>query len=428
VQRVRLGLLCFVLSLSACGSCKKKPEPAPTPAASASASSSAPAGSALLLEKFLDAHALEGGFEVAAIARDRTVVRAVLDANLAVKQSVVLARDVEAVEGTDVSLASSGPSALIVVTAKIGGTRGTWLLRENAAPRTIGIEHCRLRDGFAWLERDGESTRIKVVRANGELESPVIVVPADREAHLTCGATAVVLSMRDGENLSTSTWTMGSAPTPLAEAEKEGVLDDELRERLTLVRDSGDLVLLRVGEKSVSIREGSGPWIKLVTGKEKAFALGEDVDVIEGAAAPDSKGRVFMLASEPAQGECSDGDPPRRIVLHTIDPSVKEGSSVTTKPIIELPCGTEAIAAHLTAEPTRARMWWTEPVDAKTCNQKGLPIAAVVTASSDGPAKPSRILAEGVAQIDANRFLAVVRPGGCVPYEQPGNGALALVK
>ena len=52
----------------------------------------------------------------------------------------------------------------------------------------------------------------------------------------------------------------------------------------------------------------------------------------------------------------------------------------------------------------------------------------MVTASSDGPARRIAVLAEGVAQIDATRFVAVVRPGGCVPYEQEGNGALALVK
>lgn len=419
MPRVRLWLFCLALSLSACGSCKKKTEPSTAPSASASASSSAQPGSALLFEKFLDAHAIADGVEVAGIMRDRTIVLATLDANLAPKKTSVLARDVEAVEGTDVNMSGG----LIVVTAKIGGTRGTWLVREGAAPRTIGIERCELRDGFAWLERDGESTRIKVARTTGESESPVIKVPADREAHVTCGATTVVLSMRDGENLSTATWTMGGSPTPLTEVEKEGELDDELRERLTLVRDSGDVVMLRVGEKSVAIREGNGAWTKLVTGKEKIFALGEDVDVVEGAAAPSAKGRVYMLASEPAQGECSDGDPPRRIVLHTID-----GTSVTTKAVIELPCGTEAIAAHLTAEAARARMWWTEPVDAKTCNQKGLPIAAVVVASSDGPAKRLERLSEGVAQIDASRFLAVTRTGGCVPYEQAGNGALALVK
>ncbi|MGZ3474890.1 MAG: hypothetical protein ACXWUG_11800 [Polyangiales bacterium] len=372
----------------------------------------------MFFEKFIDAHPLPDGVEIAAITRDRNIVLGVLDRALVVKKTTVLARDVEAVEGTDVSMAGG----LVVATAKIGGTRGSWLLRENAAPRAIGLERCELRDGFAWLEREGESTRIKVARQTGEWESPVIAVPADREAHLTCGATTIVLSTRDGENLSISTWTMGGTPTPLAEFEKEGVLDDELRERLTLVRDSGDVVMLRVGEKSVSIREG-GEWLKLTTGKDKAFALGEDVDVIEGAASPAAKGKVFLLASEPAQGTCSDGDPPRRIVLHTID-----GTSVTTKPVIELPCGTEAIAAHLTAEPTRARMWWTEPVDAKTCNQKGLPIAAVVVASSDGPAKRLGILAEGVAQIDATRFVAVTRPGGCVAYETPGNGALALVQ
>jgi hypothetical protein len=409
----------LALSLSACGSCKKKTEPSVAPPASASASSSAQPGASLSFEKFLDARPLGEGIEVAGILRDRTIVLAELDASLAPRKTTVLARDVGAVEGTDVSLSG----ALIVTTAMIGGTRGTWLLREGAAPRTIGIERCELRDGFAWLERDGESTRIKVARTSGELESPVIHVPADREAHVTCGATTVVLSMRDGENLSTATWTMGGTPTPLGEVEKEGELDDELRERLTLVRESGEVVMLRVGEKSVAIREGNGPWTKLVTGKGKIFSLEDDVDVVEGAAAPAAKGRVYMLASEPAQGACSDGDPPRRIVLHTID-----GTTVTTKPVIELPCGVEGIAAHLTAEPTRARMWWTDPVDAKTCNQKGLPIAAVVVASSDGPAKRIERLSEGVAQIDATRFVAVTRAGGCVPYEQAGNGALALLK
>jgi hypothetical protein len=409
----------LTLSLSACGSCKKKSEPSTTPSTSASASSSAQPGTSLLFEKFLDARALENGVEVAGILRDRTIVHAELDASLVAKKTTILARDVEAVEGTDVSMAGG----LIVVTAKIGGTRGTWLLREGAAPRTIGIERCKLRDGFAWLERDGESTHIKVARTSGDEASPSFTVPADREAHVTCGATTVVLSMRDGENLSTATWTMGGTPTPLTEVEKEGELDDELRERLTLVRDSGDVVMLRVGEKSVAIREGSGAWTKLVTGKEKIFSLAEDVDVVEGAAAPAAKGRVYMLASEPAQGDCSDGDPPRRIVLHTI-----ENTSVSTKPVIELPCHVEGIAAHLTAEATRARMWWTDPVDRTVCDQKGLQIGAVVSASSDGLTRRMAVLCEGVAQMDATRFLAVTRAGGCAPYEQAGNGALALVK
>jgi hypothetical protein len=130
-----------------------------------------------------------------------------------------------------------------------------------------------------------------------------------------------------------------------------------------------------------------------------------------------------MLASEPAQGDCPDGDPPRRIVLHTI-----ENTSVSTKPVIELPCHVEGIAAHLTAEATRARMWWTDPVDRTVCDQKGLQIGAVVRDSSDGLTRRMAVLCEGVAQMDATRFLAVTRAGGCAPYEQAGNGALALVK
>jgi hypothetical protein len=96
--------------------------------------------------------------------------------------------------------------------------------------------------------------------------------------------------------------------------------------------------------------------------------------------------------------------------------------------VIELPCGVEAIAAHLRAEASRATMWWTEPVDTKACQHPGLSASAIVTAVSDRPgAKRRGIIAEGVAPIDDARFVAVVRPAPCVPWSEPGSGALELV-
>ncbi len=413
-----------LMSLLALAGCRKKRDiPAGTDAAAAP--------TAILpdqpIEKFLAARARGDNLEVAAVARDRSVILTTLNKDLKPIARDVLAREVEATEGTEIALVGDG---LVVVVAKVSGTPGAFLLRRNAAPLAMTRDRCTTRDGVAWVLREPGSARVRLVRASGEASTPPIPIAAEGELHVTCGPDAVVLSVRDGEHLLVSSIGVDQlgAPPALVEVEKEHELDDELRDRVILPRKGNGVVILRLGEASVSVREldggGPGAWRKVLRGTSP-LALREDADLVEAAAAPEPGGRIYFLISEPTSGGCAE-DPPRRIVLHDLEP---KGDAVlsTSRPVIELPCGIEAIAAHLQADATHATMWWTEPVDTKTCAQPGMSASAIVTASSDKPgAKRAAILAEGVARADETRFVAVVRAGGCAPYNAPGNGALVL--
>ena len=408
-----------LISLLAIPGCRKKVVPAST-----DGGARAIVLPAQPLEKFVAARARGANIEVAAVARDRSVILSMLNSELQVIARDVLATDVEATEGTEIALVGEG---LVVLVAKVGSTPGAYLLRRNAAPVAMTRERCNTADGVAWLLREGSNARVKLVRASGESTTPPIAIAAEGEVHLACGPDAVVLSTRDGEHLALASIGVDqfAAPPALVEVEREKELDDELRERWILPRRGRSVVLLRVGESSVSVRElddkGPGTWRKVLRGTAPA-ALHEDADLVEAVASPEPHGRVYFLVSEPTSGACPDDDPPRRIVLHDIAETVE-----TTRPVIELPCGVEAISAHLQAEATRATMWWTEPVDAKSCPQPGMSASAIVIASSDKPgARRSPILAEGIARADENRFLAVVRTGGCAPYAAPGNGAIVL--
>ncbi|MBI2394619.1 MAG: hypothetical protein HYV09_33930 [Deltaproteobacteria bacterium] len=429
----RGALLALPALIAASSGCRKKQVEPPTPAAQPSSGPTAAAsaaGAGLRAEKFVAARARGADIELAAVARDRSVVLATLDATLRPRNVEVLARDVEAAEGTEISLVADG---LVLFVGKLGGSPGAWLLRKGAAPTLVARDRCAVRDGVAWLQREGASVHLRLVQASGESKSPAVTVPAEREVHLACGRDAVVLATRDGEHLSLATFGVDtfSAPASLVEVEREGELDDELRDRLILPRAGKSVVLLRVGESSVSVRElddkGSGAWRKAMR-DGKPVALREDADLVAGAVAPDAQGKIWFLASEPTSGgACADGEPPRRIVLHELE---TKGANVVdaTRPVIELPCGIEAIDAHLAAEATRATMWWTEPVDKKACPHPGLSASAVVVAASDRPgARRTAIVAEGVTPIDPARFLAVTRPGGCAPWSAPEAGALMLV-
>lgn len=431
----RFCRIALIALIAASSGCRKKQVDPPAPAAQPSAAG--PAASAgvasLRVEKFVAARAKGEGVELAAVGRDRTVLLALLgaDATLQPKNVEILARDVEAAEGTEVSLVGDG---LVLFVGKLGGSPGAWLLRKGAAPTLIARDRCVVRDGIAWMQREGTSVHLRLVQASGESKSPAVTVPAEGEVHLACGRDAVVLATRDGEHLSLATFGVDTfgAPASLVEVEREGELDDELRDRLILPRAGKSVVLVRVGESSVSVRElddkGSGAWRK-ATRDGKPVALREDADLVGGAVAPGAQGKIWFLASEPTSGgACADGEPPRRIVLHELE---TKGANVVdaTRPVIELPCGIEAIDAHLTAEATRATMWWTEPVDKKACPHPGLSASAVVVAASDRPgARRAAIVAEGVTPIDPTRFLAVTRPGGCAPYAAPEAGAMVIVK
>jgi hypothetical protein len=413
--RARIAILMLLMTAA---SCRKKNVPA-----SGSDGGAVPVATLppLPLEKFVAARASGSNIEVAAVARDRSVILTTLNAELQPIARDVLARDIEATEGTEISLVGDG---LVVVVAKIGAP-GAYLLRRGSAPLAMTRERCLTNDGVAWLIREGGNAKVRWVRATDVTSAP-IAIPNESETHLSCGPESVVVSVRDGEHLSLTSMTFEqlSAPPAMVEIEKEKELDDELRDRVILPRRGNGVVILRIGESSISVREvgaDAGAWRKVLKGTANA-SVHEDADLIEAAASPDPKGKVFFLVSEPTSGACGDGDPPRRIVLHEVN-DVND----STRPVIELPCGLEAIATHLHAEPARATMWWTEPVDGKTCAQAGMSASAIVTASSDKPgAKRAPILAEGVARADENRFVAVVRSGGCAPYAAAGNGAIVL--
>ena len=410
-------LLCAV---TAFGGCRCRHEGTTT--AEAGVDAAAPVVGTLApvpVEKFVAARVNNGNLEIAAVTRDRTVITSVLDSELRPVSREELAREVEATEGTEISWAGD----LVIVVAKIANNPGAYVLRKGSAPLPIGRDRCATSDGVAWIVRDGSNVTIKYVRANGEVSSPPIALQAESEAHLACGPDAITLYTRDGEHLSIATVLVKELATPpvLQEVEKEGELDDELRDRLVLPRAGRGVSLVRFGESSVSVRElsesGLGAWKKV-----SKLSLREDADLVEAAVAP---GHVFFLASEPTSGTCKGEDPPRKIVLYDLEAKGDSYSS-TTRPVIELPCGVEAISAHLQAEPTRATMWWTEPVDTKACTHPGLSASAIVTASSDKPgARRSAIVAEGVTRVD-DRFIAVVRPGGCAPWAAPGSGQLVF--
>ncbi len=428
-------LLTQLVTVMGCESCRRpsvQPDAGSTSDAPATPGS-ATAGETLLLERFLSARAREDGplgtIELAAIGRDRTVVLARLDANLRVREKKILATDVEATEPTEIALVGDG---LVVVVGKLGQERSAFLLRAGKPLLPIGIDRCLLRDGVAWIERAAATFRVRIVRGAVDSTSATYAAPAESEVRVACGPDAATASVRDGEHLSLVTIAAEAGGSPaLAEVEREEELDDELRDRVILPRAQKNVVVLRIGTDSVRIREldakGLGAWVKTKNAKGGDASLADDVDVVEAHVAPSAGGDVFLLTSEPIAGpSCPDGDPPRRIVLHRYRGPTKTDER---RPIVELPCGLDAIRAHLEANDTRATMWWTEPVDAKTCTHPGLTTSAIVTAASDAPgAKRTAILAEGVFPLGDGRFLAVTRPSGCVPWAAPGNGVLTWAK
>lgn len=401
--------------------CRKGRKSEPSASAPAAAESAAPGTlPPLHVEKFVVARATGTGVDLAAITRERTVVFADLDPSLRPRAVDVVARDVEAVEGTSITRAGD----VAVVTAKIGGVRGTFLVRRGAPPLSIAGERCLLEGGVAWLLRNGREVRVRVSRSGTPeaATSPAIDVDPEREVHLACGPALVAITISDGEALEIVRLRPERLDAPTrVEIEKEGELDGELRERFVLPRRDG-LVVVRIGERGTALREigeDLGPWQQ-----SRAARLSEEADIVEVAADEAKGGPVHVLASVPASGTCKGGDPPRKIVLH----EVRAADEPRVRPIVELPCGVDAIHAHLRSQGARATMWWTEAVDAAQCKERGLGAAAVVSASSDRPgARRVPVLAESVVAV-GERFLAVVRPGGCAPYEAAGAGTLTWVE
>lgn len=429
ISLLAFAALCALCALSMLAvSCRRKPKPSGGSSAPSSSTSGAASDAALRFERFIAARVREdGGLDVAGVTRDNKIVHAELDASLGVKTKHELAADFTATEETSITLAASG---VVVVIGRIASRSGVWLLHDGASPRAIDAEWCVSAGGVGWVVRDKNIAKVQFLRAGAnaiDATSGPVTVPADTEAHLRCGPDSLAIAVGDGETLALSRLRPGSlsftSPTSF-DLEKPDDFTDELRERFVIPRAGDDVVVVRVGENKVSLRE-------LVTGEatprpwttSAEFHLDEDADVVEVAAAPAAGSTVWILASEPQKGApCSGGEAARRIVLHALKPGVRG----TSRPVVELACGVEAIRAHLEADAIGAHLWWTEPVSDGSCSHPGLSVSAVVEAASERPgARHAALLAEGVARLADGRYLAVVRAGGCAPYDAPGNGTLA---
>lgn len=402
--------------------------------AASSAVVAAPALPPLKVERFLEAHALpEGRVRLAAVARDASIVLATLDDKLTPLSVDVLAKEFTADPATtEVALIGED---LVVAVGKLSTVRAPWLLRKGQPPKALPADWCRTQAGVAWVVRDPSSALVHFADKDGEKSAEPVAVPLEAEVHLACGPASAVLSVPDGPRLQVARVAPGKA-SALLELEKDGDLegktDGELRDRQVLVRDDESFVVVRLAEAAVHTREVKGAtadkWTPRVDDKGKAFALDADADLLAAVAAP--AGPAFLLVSSPMKGACASGDPPRRIVLHTL----LAGGKTESRPVVELPCGVDAIPARLTLAPASggagsvAQLAWTEPLT--TCNpvQVGLSIGALVLAGSDRPgARRVDFPAEAIVRVDATRFLGVVRPKGCVAYDAPDNGALAWV-
>jgi hypothetical protein len=428
------------------------------PSAGASGSGSAAPSTALpRFERFFDAHLAPSGagrdglIQVAGVTRDNAIVLADYDASLSLKSRRDLAQGFVAGDSTRVSLE---PTGLVVVNGKINGDLQTWLLQEGAAPRAMSPEWCEVDHGIAWLMRDDTGVRVRFVRKAAQAAPAVdatsaLVGAPTSLAFLDCSEKAVFVSLSENERRLIVRMSPGAAdfatqkPAPI---EIDGPDDHTEDQRDLRVIPRGDeIAILFVGEQGgVAMRllragqTAPTPWLPLVdasgasspAGKpSKPFTYAFENDIVDLVAAPKAGGPIYLLSNEPMppSGACAANTEPVRTVLHAleIDAEAKRGT-VTTRPLVELPCGVDAIPARLAADATSAHVWWTEPVEDGSCAEIGLGVGAILEAGSDKPgARRSKILAESAIRLEDGRYLAVVRQGGCAPYAAPGNGALA---
>jgi hypothetical protein len=351
----------------------------------------------------------------------------------------------------------------VVANGKLGGEAQTWLMQEGAAPRAMSPEWCETDHGVAWLVRDEAGVRVRFVRralgaGQGGPASPAItaldvtsaLVGAPTSlAFLDCSEKAAVVSLSENERrlvvrLSPSAADFTTAkPAPI---EVEGPDDHAEDQRDLRVIPRGDeVVVLFVGEQGgVSVRllragqAAPGAWITPTIAADpaapakpaKPFTYAFENDMVETTAAPAAGGAFFLLSNEPMPpgGACPPNSEPVRTVLHTLTLDAEgKSASVATRPIVELPCGVDAIPARLDATPAGASVWWTEPVEDGSCAEIGLGIGAILEAASERPgARRTKILAEAAVRLEDGRYLAVVRTGGCAPYAAAGNGALVF--
>ncbi|GAC1352014.1 MAG: hypothetical protein NVS3B20_04530 [Polyangiales bacterium] len=406
---------------------------APTSATAESASAALPK-----FERFIAARARDASsIDIAGVTRDNKVVLIEVDANLKLRANHELADNFVATEETALTLA---PSSMVVVVGRLGGRGGVFLLHEGEAPRAIDSDWCLSASGVGWLERTTGEVRVHFLGRGDppiDLRSGAIKVAPEMESNLRCGADALVVSMGDGEHLSVARLRPGApsfaTPVPVS-VEQPHELNDALRERLVMPRAGNDVLVVRLGEGHVWFRElvesegAPHPWTvsRNETGNAD-FHLDEETDVVDVVASPTKGGPAWILVSEPDKKStpCRGGEAPRRIVLHTLNPEKK---TIVSRPVVELACGIEAISAHLQGLGTGAHLWWTEPIADGRCSEPGLSVGAVVESSTErAGARRAPILAEAVTRIDDGRYLAVVRAGGCAPYQALGNGALAFV-
>lgn len=465
-----LFALAALVSATGLASCKKRggdgsaaPGPSGAPSGGPIApASAAPSTAAPRFERFVDAHLVppgsgkgEGLVQVAGVTRDNAVVLVDYDAALNVKSRRDLAQGFVAGDSTRVALE---PSGLVVVNGKLGGDMQTWLFQEGTAPRAMSPEWCEVDHGVAWLLRDEAGVRVRYVRKGAPANGPSpALAPVDASsalvgaptslAFLDCSERAVFVSLSENERrlvvrLSPSAADFTTAkPAPI---EIDGPDDHTEDQRDLRVIPRGDeIAVLFVGEQGgVAMRLLRGgqpaptPWLPLVdlakAGKAaKPFTYAFENDIVDIVAAPAAGGPIYLLSNEamPPSGACAANTEPVRTVLHAleIDAEAKHGG-VTTRPLVELPCGVDAIPARLAADATGAHVWWTEPVEDGSCAEIGLGVGAILEAGSDRPgARRSKILAENATRLEDGRYLAVVRAGGCAPYAAPGNGALVWV-
>jgi hypothetical protein len=467
LARAPLLVLVLPAALASAGAagCKKRVDSSGSSAASSAASSgpaaqasAAPSTAPPRFERFIDAHvhgtAKDGVVQVAGVTRDNAVVLVDYDAALTVKTRRDLAQGFVAGDSTRVALE---PGGLVVANGKLGGEAQTWLMQEGAAPRPMSPEWCETDHGVAWLVRDETGVRVRFVRralaalagtpALPALDATSALVGAPTSlAFLDCSEKAVVVSLSENERrlvvrLSPSAADFATAkPAPI---EVEGPDDHAEDQRDLRVIPRGDeVVVLFVGEQGgVSVRllragqAAPGPWIIPTLHPEsgkaaKPFTYAFENDMVETTAAPAAGGAFFLLSNEPMPpgGACPPNSEPVRTVLHTLTLDAEgKSASVATRPIVELPCGVDAIPAHLDATAAGASVWWTEPVEDGSCAEIGLGIGAILEAASDRPgARRAKILAEAAVRLEDGRYLAVVRTGGCAPYAAAGNGALVL--
>ncbi len=438
---------------------------APPASASASAASAAPSGGdGLRFERFVTARpAANGGVSIVGVTRDRRVVAVDADGALHLSAPRLLARDLSATDETELEPADAD---LVLVRGRLPVTpdgelrAGAFLLTPDGAPKRIADEACVTSGGIAWLARESDGTRVHFVRrgapAIDRTSAPLGVRDGD-ELHLSCGRDAMAVTARDGEQLTLfrARAAAGDALTfsPAIALERDEDIDEELRDRSVLVRDDGSLAVLRVGEHHLALRslpaasDAPGPWSVI------GARFDDDAELLATAAGPRESSPVWLLASEPMPGKpCSNGDPPRRVVLHTVtagaatssapgdaganakvdagtanDATATNGARDDHRPIVELACGVEAIRAHVVADGERARLWWTEPFIDESCHEVGLGVGAIVEADSDAPGvRHATFVAEGSSRLTDGRWLAVVRKGGCAPYQSEGAGALVF--